>query len=256
MLEWIAISRTQHVNKRFWSRQGYFFSAEYHLAPILLEELASLVPHYVLGFIYQNEGYHPVAVLGFNECNLYLHRDGRWLGDYVPASLREYPFTLAKAETNKKVFCIERQHLTDDLSAEPLFGEKGNLANQVEQTLSFLKQSECNRHLTTAACQVLSEAGLIEPWPLQLTWGDKQASLHMQGLHCINQQALNQLGEGTLADLHRRGALPLAYAQLFSMSQVIQLTERVKFHAQEQAKQSKLENDIDLFYEDGDEFKF
>jgi len=253
MPEWIVLSRTQHANKQFWSRQGYFFSAEYHLAPILLEELSKLLPQYTLGFIYQDELYHPVAVLGFDKCNLYLHRDGRWLGDYVPASLRGYPFTLAKSEKGQKVLCIEQQHLTDDLFAEPLMDDKGNLTQRVEQVLNFLKQGECNRLLTTAACQALSKAGLIEPWPLHLAWGDKQESLQIQGLYRISEVALNQLAGETFADLRRHGALPLAYAQLFSMSQITQLTERLKFSAHQQATQPELDDLINLFHEEEDE---
>lgn len=99
MTQWTPVTRSQHADKRYLPRKGYTFSINQTVASILLAELPKLVPYYVLGFIRKTSSYQAVALLSLDhQNNLYLQRDGRWLGSYVPASLRGYPFTLARIE--------------------------------------------------------------------------------------------------------------------------------------------------------------
>lgn len=253
MSQWIAVSRTQHTDTYFWPRQGYGFAANEQVVPVLIAELSKLLPHYALGFIQQGEHYQLVALTGLGgNRNLYVHSDGRWLANYVPSSLRGHPFRVAKADNDQQVLAIEQDSLTDEPSAQPLFDDDGNLSEKVQQTLDFLTQCDKNRLVTQAACRVLDESGLIEPWPLTLERGDGQEPLKVQGLYRINENALNALDTETFASLRSHGALPLAYAQLFSMSQLSQLSERAKFHAQHQAHQPTAES-LDELFGDGDD---
>jgi len=259
MPEWTAVSRTQHADSYFWPRQGYGFAAQEQVVPVLIAELTKLLPHYTLGFIQQGEGahqrYQPVALTGLGgERNLYLHSDGRWLASYVPSVLRGYPFRMAKADNDQQVLAIEQDSLTDDPSAQPLFDDDGNLTEKVQQTLNFLTQCDNNRQVTQAASQRLGDTGLIEPWPLKLERGEGQEPLSVQGLYRINEKAMNELAAEAFADLRNHGALALAYAQLFSMSQLSQLTERAKFHEKHHAKQAdqSANRDIDSLL-DGDD---
>lgn len=264
MSQWIAVSRSQHADSYFWPRQGYGFAAQQQVVPVLIAELTKLLPHYALGFIPQGEGarqsshrhYQPVALTGLGgERNLYLHADGRWLANYVPSSLRGYPFRLAKADNDQQVLAVEQDSLTDEPTAQPLFDNDGNLTDKVQQTLNFLTQCDQNRQVTQAATQVLGETGLIEPWPLKLERGEGQEPLTVQGLYRINEKAMNELAAEAFADLRKHGALPLAYAQLFSMSQLSQLTERAKFHDKQHAKQGdqSANRDIDSLLEGDDD---
>ncbi|MCG7600458.1 SapC family protein [Halomonas sp. McH1-25] len=254
MSQWIAVSRTEHVDKYFWPRQGYGFAAQDQVVPVLIAELTKLLPHYALAFIQQGEGYQPVALTGLaGERNLYVHSDGRWLASYVPSVLRGYPFRMANTDNGQQVLAIEQDSLTDEPSAQPLFDEQGKLAEKVQQTLNFLTQCDQNRQVTAAACQALSQAGVIEAWPLTLERGEGQEPVKVQGLYRISEKALNELDAEPFANLRSHGALPLAYAQLLSMSQLSQLSERVKFHAQHHASQPATDSLDELFGEgDGD----
>ena len=250
MPQWIALSKTEHAVSYYLSRQGYAFAINQAVAHVLLAELPKLLPHYALGFIQQGEGYQPVALLSLDgQNNLYLHSDGRWLGNYVPASLRGYPFTLANTEDGQKALCIDQAHLTSD-QGEPLFDEEVNLSQKVAKTLDFLQQCDKNRQVTTASTQKLHEAGVIEPWPLTLERGEGQEPLKVNGLYRINEKALNSLDADAYATL-RGGPMALAHAQLFSMSQLSQLSERAKFHAQH-ATQEVPEN-LDSVFDGGDD---
>ncbi|MHB0776545.1 SapC family protein [Halomonas sp. WWR20] len=255
MAQWIAVSRTEHADNYFWPRQGYLFAAKDQVVPVLIAELTRLLPHYALGFIRQGENYRPVALTGLGgERNLYVHTDGRWLASYVPSVLRGYPFRMANTDNGQQVLAIEQDSLTDEPSAQPMFDEEGNLTSRVQQTVDFLTQCDKNRQATAAACQALSQADVIEEWPLKIERGEGQEPITVQGLYRINEKAMNELAAEAFAGLRKHGALALAYAQLFSMSQLSQLIERAKFHEKLHAKQAdqSASRDIDSLL-DGDE---
>lgn len=241
MPEWIALSRTQHAEHSYLPRQGFTFAQNQAVAPVLLAELPKVVPHYALGFIKQEAGYQAVALLSFDgQTNLYLHSDGRWLGNYVPASLRGYPFTLANTEDGQKALCLDQAHLSEE-QGEPLFDEEGNLAGTVQKTLEFLNQCEQNRVLTQQSTEVLASADVIEQWPLKLERGEGHEPISVNGLYRVSEAALNGLEADAYAQL-RGGPMALAHAQLFSMSQLTQLSERAKFQAEHGATQEVPEN--------------
>lgn len=254
MTEWIVVSRTQHAHARYRPREGYRSAENLPVADVLLAELADLLPHYVLGFIQRNECYQPVAVLSLDgQANVYLAPNGKWLGRYVPASLRGYPFALANADEGSKVLCVHQAHLATD-QGEPLFDDEGNLAVQVARTLNFLQQCDTNREATMAATRVLDNAGVIEPWPWQIAHGDPNQPVHVHGLYRINGEALSALDLDTYAGL-RGNPMALAHAQLFSMRQVNQLTQRAQLLAQQKAAARPRES-LDDVFGDNDGFVF
>ena len=230
MTQWIPLSRTAHAEHGYTPREGYRHAAGQLIAPVMLAELAKLLPHYVLGFIARDDGLIPVAVLGVEkDHNLYLHPDGRWLGRYVPAALRGYPFVLATpphaANPGDKTLGIDEEHLVEE-GGQPLF-EHGEPTQPVADTLAFLTQCEHSRVATQAACQALENAGVLVPWKLIVPIGESHQQVN--GLYRVDEQALNALSVHTFTTL--QGApMTLAYAQLFSTHQTEQLTQRAKLH--------------------------
>lgn len=236
MGEWIVLSRTQHADRWYLPRQGYRFAAGELVAPVLNAELGKLLGQYVLGFVAQDQGYLPVALLGVDGANnLYLHDDGRWLGSYVPAAVRAHPFRLGQPRGGEQALCLDSEHLCEPETGQPLFDQDGNLAEPVQQTLKFLTECEKNRRATQAATHALNEAGLIEPWPLQVARGEDLSPVQVQGLYRVNEQALNALTDEAFVSLRPYGALALAYAQRFSMNHLEQLAERTRFQARQAA---------------------
>ena len=245
MHSWTAVSRTEHANCHWQPRQGFEFAAEKQVVPVMLAELTKLLPHYVLGFVKnENEAYQAVALIGLGgERNLYITASFKWLCSYVPAMLRAYPFALIKDANQKDgneqaILCIDELCITDDEACPRLFKDDGELEDKVAEVLNFTTKCEQNRQVTTAASADLTEAGVIESWPISLERDDGEEPLKVNGLHRINETALNALNADELANLRDSGALALAYAQLFSMGQLEQLTQRAEYHARA-AKQAE-----------------
>jgi hypothetical protein len=251
MPEWIALSKTAHRDAGLLPRDGYRFAENERAVPVLLAELNKVIPHYLLGFVPRGEGYTPVAVLGAQD-NAYLAPDGRWLGTYVPATLRGYPFALANAEDGQSVLAIDATLLASD-DGEALFTEDGETSDTVNKSLDFLQQCEKNRAATAQAAGKLAEHHLLVPWELAVpTDAEGGTPVKLDGLYRVDEQALNALSGDVLSDL--RGApLALAYAQLFSTGQQKALADRLTFQAKHAEQQGDIPENLDSVLDDMDD---
>ncbi len=252
MISWVPISRSEHVDTYWQAPQNYNVTAEQKLVSVLLPELSNMISHYVLAFAKEADQYQLVALLSLRgRQNLYLGQEGQWLCTYIPAALRSNPFTLANNASGEKIMCIDKSALTDNPQAKALVDGEGNLAPPTAQVLDFLNHCEQGRVMTQVVCDALAEAGLIEAWPLSLEGDADQKTVVIEGLHRINATALNELKAEDLAKLRQSGALPLAYAQLFSMNQLPVLRQRFAAAAKPPVANSALQGLTPLFREEG-----
>lgn len=261
MSEWVALSRSEHAGQYYRPRAGYHFAAEQAVLPVLLAELPRLVPQNVLAFV-REEGESarslvPVALATLDgQRNLYVNADGRWLGSYVPAVLRGYPFRLLPTAAGERTLCLASEHLCagSEAGAMPLFDEQGEPAPALAQTLDFLQQCAVNRQATLAAAAALDAAGVIEPWPLKVKAEQASEPTELGGLLRVSEPALNALPADAFAALREGGALALAYSQMLSSHQMSQLGERAKLRAAQLAQQQAAGTvDVEAIFGESDE---
>lgn len=256
MISWKPISKSEHADKRWRVREDYKFVMDNQIAQVLLNELPKVLPQFVLGFLKKDDGYALVAVLGIDgKRNLYVNNEGKWLGNYVPAAFRGYPFVLANDEKGDRLFCIDEDYLTDAETGKRLFEENGELAPLTQQLIDFLKECDTGSVQTQNACKTLAEAALIEPWALTVDRGESLPPVNVEGLHRINEYALQTLESDKLGVLQKAGGLHLAYAQLYSMNQVEQLTQRSE-HFNKGAQSAQAIEGVGELFADNDTLNF
>lgn len=238
-----ALSPSTHATQRWRRYDSYAFAAQDALAPLVAQELPRAMLHLPIAFVRQNEQFTPVAVLGIQPGqNLFVAPDGRWLGGYTPAAYRAHPFALAKLPDGQQVLAFDADSglLTEgkeETEGEPFFDADGRPAQAVQDILAFLTQVHTNRALTQGICQALAEHQILQPWPItvQTEGGERQ----VEGLHRIDEAALNALSAPSLKALQQAGALPMAYCQLLSMQHLPLLGQLAQAHhkaAQPQAQ--------------------
>lgn len=251
MTRWIAVSPTHHAGKHYTPRQDYSHTQGQMVAPVVLSEMAAVLPHYLLGFLPVSDGIMPVAVLGIEQGhNLYLHQDGRWLAKYSPAVTRAFPFALATSDNTAPVLAIAADQVSE--TGVPLF-EGESLSQSAADVLAFLTHHEQARQATLKATRALSDAGILIEWPLDVPVGEEHKQV--KGLLRVNERALNQLATDTYASL--RGApMQLAYAQLYSIAQRDQLTMRAALHQQMSTSEPAGIDLSAVFGEDNDTLSF
>lgn len=172
------ITLSRHRGRRWARYTDYRFAAADALAPLVVQELPKAVMSLPIGFIAQPHGYGLVAVQSLQPGqNLFVSAEGRWLGGYVPAVYRGYPFALVKTEDGQQVLCIDEDSgLVLDApppeQGEPFFDVDDQPAEPLRKVLEFLQQVAANRAQSERLCALLAEHALIQPWPLKVTTPD------------------------------------------------------------------------------------
>jgi hypothetical protein len=226
MAEFAAVTPESHAKKVWKQVTNYTFAAADTVIPLVGAEISKVVPVMPIGFVKQEAGYQLVAITSLQRGqNLYVAPDGKWMGTYIPSTLRAYPFRLVKPENaEKSVLCVnEESGLVVESTEEgnEFFDDQNQPTQGIKDILNFLSEVETNLLVTEGAVNALDDAGLITPWKLNLKQGEKVVPV--EGLFRVDEAALNKLdGEGFLT-LRKAGGLATAYAQLFSMNQLTML---------------------------------
>lgn len=249
----VAVSRDRHWGKSWRRPGGPVFAQRESVAPLVGVEFAKVALEMPIGFVQQAERWAPVALMSpIAGANFFVGPDGQWLGGYLPAALRAFPFCLLRLEgSNEAVLGVDEESglvVDSDGAAELFFGPDGGPSPATKAVFDFLVAIERNRAITDGAVVSLRETGLIQPWALSAKFADRTTPL--DGLFCIDEKALNALDDSDFLKLRKSGALQLAYLQLMSMGQ-IKAFERLNC-----VRQNALHNDIqfslDEFFNNAD----
>lgn len=223
-----VVSREDFAASKWLRRPGHHFAAASPTAPVAAAEFAECVRAFPLGFMAQEGGTALVALFGLLPGqNLFVAPDGRWLGRYVPAVLRGYPFRLARTDAGTLALCIDEDSgLVRDLAVGeegvPFFGDDGKPHPETQKMADFLTLTHRGIEHTGRAASLLAEMELLEPWPLKASDGEVEKTV--TGVSRVDEKKLNALSGDDLARLRDGGALALAYGQLLSMGNLSTLS--------------------------------
>ena len=95
---------------------------------------------YPIVFVEGSDGWVPIVLFGLDATeNQWVDRSGAWLGQYIPAFIRQYPFAIGRGESEAPLVCIdEGSDLISKGEGYALF-EDGQPTPFVRQTADFLK---------------------------------------------------------------------------------------------------------------------
>lgn len=258
MANYAPINTTEFLHRRWRRAEGYAFAANDSLVPLLAHEVSRACMHWPLAFCAQGQGYVPVALLGLQpQQNLFVLPNGRWLGAYVPAQYRAYPFALRLYREGKKVLCVDMDSgLVNDTEGDAFFDTQGQLAAPVKPVLDFLQQLENGQVQTQRQCSALMAEQLVVPWDLRVK--QETGQYRVEGLYRIDEERLNQLDGDALVRLRQAGALALVHAQLLSMQHVQRLSTLAQAYqklseraAAEGVRPGPAELDLEFLQQDG-----
>jgi len=216
-----TLNRKQHANLRFGQGKRFGFAAKATSIPVLSAEASNIAREYVL--VFDRAQPQAQALLGSQQdFNGYVTEDGQWLGRYIPAFIRAYPFrpgVLPSQQENTKdhqlVVLIDPDapHFQDN-AGTPLLDENGapsELLNKVQGILRHLHQGIIQ---TAAQVNQLQRLGLLVEQRIMI----KRLNIAIEGFRVINQERLKTLSGAELAELRDSGALQLIYTHLISLN--------------------------------------
>lgn len=252
------ISVERHSGKG-WTRPSNFdFAARDSVVQINGQELVRACSFLPSAFIKPKGEFLLVLLTGLQRNkNLLVAPNGSWIGKYIPEIYQAYPFRILMTEEGEPVLCVdEASGLIVDMSdntKEQLSYPFYDDSNQVSSQLSSLKDPMLKllqkQELTTKICAFYQDYELLKPWPIKFMDGqsksdkDEKSNHQLEGLYCIDENAINQLEPTKLAELRDLGGLWLACCQRISMSHMKNLAELSKRHNQVSAPSFSLESD-------------
>jgi len=190
---------------------------------VCLAELDHVAHEFPLAFLPLPKGrLRLVGVLGAPGANLFVGPDGHWLGRYVPAVIRAYPFAWRRAPAGRATLYIdEASPLLSEQVGAPLFTSHGSLGEATARAAELVARLAQDIDATEAASSLLLHHGVLEPWTLPPLGQGTPA----QGFLRVAEPRLRNLGPEALHGLLQAGSLPLAYAQILSTPLLARLVE-------------------------------
>jgi hypothetical protein len=271
MSKYIPITADHFRGKSWKPSPDLKIAAQDAVCALTVQELPNAIMSMPAAFIKLEDQFDLVAVQSLQAgSNYYVSPSNTWLGGYVPAIYRSFPFALLQNEAaeSQLVLCIdEDSNLIEDNDEHESFvtenaeegeedtevaadGEaKAELSPALKDVLEFLTNLNAGRISSRKIVQAVSEHRLIKPWELQIQL--ETGPQNVEGLYCIDEQALNQLSDVEFLAIKNAGALPLIYCQLLSMSHVVKLAQFANVKSREESEPATTELNLDGLTDDG-----
>ena len=222
-----------HARHGGWSVEvggDYGFSRNLNSVPIMAAEFARAASEYPIVFAGTNEAFMPVVIVGMrgNE-NLYVNDQGKWLGRYIPAFIRRYPFVFASGDDGSTLtLCIDEAFtgFNQDGRGERMFDTEGKPTSYVQNVVRFLQGYQAEFERTRAFCKKLQTLDLLEPMQAEVTT-DAGQFLTLAGFSALNRSRLKGLPGDTLLDMVKNDELELTFTHLHSLQNFDALKDRL-----------------------------
>lgn len=168
-----------------------------------------------------------LAITGLEQGrNLFVDAQGHWSGHYLPALLRTWPFRLLNETDDEgaRLVAVHRPALSVS-QGDALFDEQGQEAPWLRDVLRELVALDAAADTTAQQVAALDAAGLLHERTLQaILPGGRQ--IELTGFLSVDETKLQELEPALAGELHRQGALSLAYLHLLSLRRFRPLMER------------------------------
>lgn len=222
----VPVNRDRHAKTRIREMNGFGFAAKFHIAYVTMHEFSRAAAVYPIVFVEDKEkdSFRPVALIGLEAGeNLFVGADGKWEASYVPAIIRRYPFALAATGSEGQfTICIdEGSPLVSDTEGSPLFDDKGEPTQVIENVKRYLAELQQMDQLTQQFCTWLKANNMFTPLNMRVRDHDKVKNI--AGCYVVNEERLNNLSDERFLELRGKRFLPAIYAQLMSLAQVERL---------------------------------
>lgn len=226
----VPISSEAH---RDWSvRLGgnYGFARDVNSVPVLAAEFTAAAQDYPIVFAGDENNVLPAVMLGMHDAeNGFVGAEGEWMGGYVPAFLRRYPFVFSRSDDGDTfTLCIDEEFdgFNQENRGERLFDADGKRTQFLQNILTFATEYQAQFDRTQQFCQRLVEHKLLTRVQVQfsLPGGERSA---IDGVYAINRDALKALPADVLAEMMQTDELELCYVHMQSLNNLTPMARKI-----------------------------
>jgi len=226
-----VLDRTKHRNLRLkGSPNGFTFAASTIAIPLAIIEFPQALQDYPIVFAVGETGPGaPVVLVGIREKeNLFVDANGKWLGSYIPAFVRRYPFVL-NIDPDTKDPLVLVDEACDGLSqteGDRLFNDDGSETELTKSMLSFLGDFKMQGEFSNQFMERLKKYNLLEAQAVVVNRGD-EPKITLDGFHIVSEKRLNELDDAAILDLARSGDLARIHTHLLSLNNIQRVVQRL-----------------------------
>lgn len=203
-----------------WRRASNFAFAR-HLAaqPLAADEIARVAQSMPVAIRRDRDAWTVVAIFADTaDENVYVDQQGRWLGAFVPAGLRVFPFCLSPEVPGTLALWPGHEPQALDDRCEPFF-IGGELAPVLTRTLQLLRRMRASIAALAEPLAFLADRGVLSEWHLPpRTEGSSKPPL--SDIWRVDAERFEALGDSDWLTLRRMRALPWIHAHLASIHHV------------------------------------
>lgn len=224
------VNRSRHVNLSVKAGSNFGFAAEVNSVPLMVAEFAQVANELTIVFAGPGDDLIPAVLLGIRENeNLFVDGEGKWLGRYVPAFLRRYPFVFSSSDDGQNfTLCIDEsfEGANSEGRGERLFDADGEQTQYLKGVLGFLQAYQVQFQRTKALTSRLRELNLLEPMRAQFSLRDGR-TITLAGFEAVSREKLKAIAPEQLNVLFASDDLELIYLHLQSMKNLQATAERM-----------------------------
>jgi hypothetical protein len=220
----VPLDRQRHQALRYRPSSDFGFTRVVNSVPLNAPEFFEASRDMPALFRRDGAGnFFPVGLMALrNDGHDLVDQEGRWLGSYVPAFIRRYPFALGRDRT----LCFDSAAPGfGEQEGEPLFDAEGKQTAFLESVVRFLQQDELDAMRTREFCLALTAQGLIRPLEARIKAGNG-APVRLDGFYAIDEKRFHALPGDVVDAWFRKGWIAWAYAHLFSLGSLGALAKR------------------------------
>lgn len=227
----VVLSSDQHKDLHVLPQFSLESVNDRHIAPLMLQEFAAAAPFYPIFFLQVDEDFAAVAVFGLKEGQNLFVKDQQWEGPYIPAGVRAYPFSLAQANDDQLLLCVNEQ--ADNISrteGQALFAADGKPTEFFDGINKYFKDYIDANAISRNVMSQLKEMGLLKADGLQ--YRDLAGKEHrLNGFFVIDREKFEALTDEQFLTLRKFGVLQAIYAHFSSLDRIGSLIQRLPVDA-------------------------
>ncbi|OIQ46502.1 MAG: hypothetical protein BM565_11420 [Gammaproteobacteria bacterium MedPE] len=216
-----ALNATEHKNVKIKQELHIEGTKNQQVLPLLVHEFAKAGSAMPVIFIRPSEEdknvVQPASLLGLKPEENLFYKDGKWVGEYLPAVVTHHPFAMVptQGEENRLQMLInESSPLVNDADGDALFdGEEQTeyLKKRMESLSNYFGSMQVTRDF----CDFLVKKELLIEQTLTVEINGEKVQLN--GLLLVDEKKLNEMSDEEHLELRKGGYLAPIYAHLGSL---------------------------------------
>lgn len=226
-----ALDSVRHRGLRITPRESYGFARASNAIPLTFSEIPRASQEYPVVFAGDGDRLHLVALVGLTDgANLFVGKDGRWQGRYVPAYLRCFPFALGRsgggADSPLLVALDPSADTISETEGAALFNERGERSAVLDKTIEFLRHYEAQMELARSFARKVAELDLLVAVNADVRM-KSGAKYELSGLRVVERGALHRLSDADKLALYGSEWLEMIHHHFASLQTLSSLVDRL-----------------------------